>query len=121
MLTARKGSAPKGWNGRQEEIEEEGGRMITGVEGCSFQEERTELVNGGQRPVGGRYTGAAMLSHRLGRVMFLLARLERVGRVRLVEGSGCQFQGAVAGQPGRATACPLSSFAVTVLLWLNLL
>ena len=27
--------------------------IITGVEGYSFQEERTELVHGGQRPVGG--------------------------------------------------------------------
>ena len=27
--------------------------IITGVEGYLFQEERTELVHGGQRPVGG--------------------------------------------------------------------
>src|SRR3990170_315178 len=61
--------------------------------------ERSRFTEGSVRWEGW-YTGAARLSHRLGRVMFLLVRLEIVGGVRLVEGSGCQFQEAVGGQPG---------------------
>jgi len=46
------------------------------------------------------YTVAAKLSHSLDKAKYLLARSERLGRDRLVEGRGCQFREGCEGQPG---------------------
>jgi hypothetical protein len=79
--------------GRRPEI------ILVSMDICLKSRERNWFMEGSVRWEGWD-TGAARACHRLGREKFLLARLGMMGGVRLVEGSGCWFREADAGQPG---------------------